>query len=753
MNEVKALALPISRPKCAEHCYAFSLNPIQHPQLDANVHHLFALMTALCNTCGGVIFLTAPAKISSDEINFNRLTERLGQMLRLLGFPEGLVKTYECDTAFWGVIVAKKSHDKLPYSIGGNVVRFHIDVHRQIQCEFKNVIANKEPNMSFDARLNTPVVNENVDDASLFNPPPWVGFSELIWDQNKSNWQEILEPANQSLDSWVASCNIWRPSCPMRVTPDKESLKYLFHSDAECTEVIEHVKTEMPGFAIASRSCFSFLPEVDVEARPNSHVCDILTVSKQNDVCLWVIVSDSDEQLIPSQLQYMLTLGRTIKHHILSQNNNAPNLTIYCKLYSTQRPINDFIEKHTGYGAVQRTQELFYPKFHESENFHALQHSIALLLLSKQTSVSNCIGEQMSLALSAKQVKTLVDRKKVTYISSPPGTGKTLCGISLYREYGKQGSVYICPTQPLIQYLRYNGCDAILVQTDKDLCSHIEHGTFANKKCVVIDESHHLQCTRESWKKLFMVLKKNRDMFLFVFADNEFQSFDKRNPHRVADWIYELSRTILGIIPRTEEFKEMYRNTKKVVSFLQHAVEDTHRMNVSYANHMDGDGIHCTVIKNVWRNVSDNGLVQYLRPLMIYPNSSVDTKYQVTDVAVLLDGGYTDDEVCVIHRILRTQLPGITTHGSDKFPRDGIVVDRIDSFIGLDAGVCIFILSSMGEDRIIGDPRYRVFLASRATHRAVFALSSIDTAIAESMKFDRFHVHDISMVSILLNNI
>ena len=498
MNEVKTIAVPMVHPKCAEHCYTYCLNPIQHPQLDASIHHLFALLTALGNTCCGVIFLTAPEGISSDEINFSRLKQRLGQMLRLLGLPEGLVKTYECDTIFWGVIVAKKSHQELPYSIGGNVVSFQIDANMQIRCESKNVnmISNKESNMSFDP--NMPVVDEDVEDAPSYNPPPGIVFSELTWDQNKSNWHEILEPANQSLDSCLSSCDIWTPSFPMRVTPGKESLQYLLRSYTECTEVIEQVKTEMAGFAIASRSWFSFLPEVDVETRLDSHHCDILTVSEHNDVCLWVIVSNSDDQVIQIQLQYMLTLGRSIKYHILSQNNKATNLTVICKLYSTQVAANAFIENHPEYGVVQYAQKMLYPKFHESDNFDVLQHSIALLLLSKHTSVSNYVGEQMSLALSARQARTLLDHQKVTCISSPPGTGKTLCGISVYREYGKQESVYICPTQPLIQYLRHNGCDGTLIKTGEDLCSHIQQGTFAHKKCVAIDESHHLQCTKKS---------------------------------------------------------------------------------------------------------------------------------------------------------------------------------------------------------------------------------------------------------------
>ncbi len=229
-------------------------------------------------------------------------------------------------------------------------------------------------------------------------------------------------------------------------------------------------------------------------------------------------------------------------------------------------------------------------------------------------------------------------------------------------------------------------------------------------------------------------------MVLFVFADNEFQ-LGRENPHQLINWITELSREVLQIYARTDTLKEIYRNTKQVVSFLQHAVEDSHGMDVTCANPMYGDGIHCVVMENLWTNVPENSLVEYLRPLLVLNSSSQDTKYQVTDVAVLLDAGYTDGEIVVIQQILQAQLPRISTHAADKFPREGIVVDRIESFIGLDAGLCIFLLSSEGKHHIIAKSGYRVFTASRAISKAVYVVSEIDPAFAHALKFDHFVIH------------
>ncbi len=738
-------------PRCPEHCYTCCLNPLQHHRFDANSHHLFALMTALCNTCGGVIFLTAPEGISHPDIDFDIFNKYLGQELLQSDFPKGIAEAYECDTAFWGVIVVKMSERRVPYSIGGNELNFQIDVHRRLHCryltvEIDDVFEDKQEELrkSTDTPSSIPSADESnltseLPEAASSKLPTFEGVNELRWDRNKENWPAILEPADVSF----RPSEIWKPSSPIRVMADIRLLNNLFQSDINCSEIIEKLKTNIPVFAIASRTWLSFLPDHDVESQPTFHLCDILTVSEDNEVCLWVIVSDSTYQAIQTQLQYMLAVGRTIKHQILSRKKKGPNLTIQCNLYSTDFHANNFIERHEKYVLVQTTYEMLYSKFHEETNSDHLHQCIASLILSNENEISICVGLELSFALSENQVRTMEANEQVTYVSAPPGTGKTLCGIVLYRKYRKQGSVYICPTKSLLQYLRYHGCDATLIQTDDQLNTRLKDGTFSNRKCVVIDESHHWQCNKESWRKLFMLMKKNPDMLLFVFGDNKFQSLDSRSPHEVADWIYQLSREILHTVPNIISFSEMYRNTKKLISFLQHTAlgTGTTEMKVTYANNIDGDGLQCKEMEKLWENVPENGLVRYLRPLMGHTTSSGHTKYQSTDVAVLLDDGYADHRIGAMQQILQAQLPGITTHASDKFPREGIVVDRIENFIGLDAVRCVFLLSS--KQRITEDPRYTIFLASRATHEAVFVVSKIDDPFAKCMKFDRLEVSNL----------
>ncbi len=704
------------------------------------------------------MFLSSPEGIPQQEINFNVFKTRLFQSLSYAHISKNLEAYQVCaDDIYWGVIVAKKSPQMLPYKMGINTVTPCVDVRGRLQFRhltarrqeaFENLVyatglQTSTPSFMVQPKPTTELPNEEAFQPSGL-PIEFPDIRQLNWDQHKSNWRAILKESITSMNECVNACTIWQPSLPMKMTPDRQSLTYLFPSDAEFNQTMEKMETAVPAFAIANRSWLSLLPELDVSAVPPSHLCDILSVSVDSNVCLWVIVSESEEQAIQKQIQYMLIVARAIKHQISSHNRLVSNLTIRCRLYSTNTLYNDLIENTLNSSGINSTQDMLYSLFLERSNFEELQRGIAMLLLSRESSITSCVGDAMSVQLSGMQAQTLLERQRVTYVSSPPGTGKTLCGISLYREYGREKAVYICTTKPLLQYLRYNGCDGTLVRSDQDLCDQIELGTFEDKQCVIIDESHHLKCSKHCLGELFRILEENR-MYLFVLADNEYQSFDKESQEQIVDYIFELSRKVLKIVPEMKTFTEMFRNTRKVTSFVQHAMVDTEPSvdNLTCANRFDGDGIECVVMQSLLLNDPDNSLVQYLRPLLLPTSSRADARYQVTEVAVLFDSEYPAAFIEQIRNIMQSHLgQRIVTQTSEDFPRVGIVVDRIDTFLGLDAALCIFLLSPTGATPhfTMDNPKYRVFVGSRAIQKAVFVVPKIDADFAQRMKFDHFRV-------------
>ncbi len=390
---------------------------------------------------------------------------------------------------------------------------------------------------------------------------------------------------------------------------------------------------------------------------------------------------------------------------------------------------------------------------YEEVKFQLLQQAVAMVILSKESPLGHYVTDQTAITLSGQQAEVLMNRSRVNYISGPSGSGKSWAAACLYRMYGGENSVYICTTKAFMEYLNYNGCTGTLVRTDEDLLREIKNCTFENKTCVIIDDSHNFACTKLSMKRLFKILDCQKGMFLFVFADNDYQSFDRSKQQAMYDCIHDLTRSVLNLTPMIFPLTEIFRNTRKITSFIQSSIKDASdvHQNITCAHTEDGEGMECIKMSNIWVNKRNNDLVVYLNSLLS------PGRYRATDIAILLHPTYSAEAILLCRDILREQIPNIGVQAADMFPRTGAVVDCMDNFLGLESTLCVFIEPQQSMtikprrlfDRFfhrqvtmhtIQNPRYKIFLASRATHKAVFVVPAIDADLVQQMKFDCFLV-------------
>ncbi len=256
-------------------------------------------------------------------------------------------------------------------------------------------------------------------------------------------------------------------------------------------------------------------------------------------------------------------------------------------------------------------------------------------------------------------------------------------------------------------------------------------------------------------------------MCLFVFADNDYQSFDRPRQRAMHDLILQLTRQVLQQSPVDVRLTEIYRNTQKVVSFVHSALQGIHdgHQHIECANMENGEGVSCVKMNYIWSPYPlINDLVLYLLPLLC------KERYNPAEIAVLLDSAYPSDKILECRHILEQGFKNIEVHAADVFPRKGIIVDSVESFLGLDAAFCVFLLSNIDKksdkrktrlqkllhrdknerDSSIYNPRYNVFLATRAIHRAVFVVPEIHSDLVHQMKFDEFQVSTMLRGSIKL---
>ncbi len=758
--------------RCGEYAFRVPINPYQHPKFDGNIQHLLAMLATLYNTCGGVIYLTMECSKSVGAEKIKQFKKRFLVMIKHnTGLPKHLFSFIETALLFerqrsWGALIVPCTTEgplaglQTDYcmNIDGDIspvqqTQDHIPDKRssQNQQEFTlgetGTSARHHGGQSVSSSGGTPssgqIEQPPTTDVSGATSPDsadkvdYSSYQTLDWTSNKKDWEKDLTvKEHQEIDEILASCNMLKPQLPMTVTPEREQLQYMFQSENDMNHVLATCNTgrNVRGFVIACKSWRSIVSNNKRVERPEGHICDILTVSEDGRIHFWVVIADVDETNSLQVMEYLMITGRMMKYRLV-QNwcQGARQLFIRCGLSS---PVAWTL---TSAEAESEEMQNHLDRFtcNKSVNFKALQRALATVILSRESPLTRCVSDQASILLSAKQAEVLMHRGKVNYIQGSAGSGKSWIAVELYRMHGGDNSVYICTTETFLEFLRYNKVSGTLIHSHRDLITEIRTGTFDNKTCIIIDDSHNFSCSESSMEQLFRLLKDNREMALFVFADNDYQSFDRVRQKEMSKYIHALTCQVLGDEPVSTRLREIYRNTRKVVSFIQSAVQgiqDSH-YEIECAHIENGDGIECIKMGDILVNTPENDLVEYLLSVLL-------TRHP-PDIALFLDNSHLA-EISQCRSLLGEQMPEIRFQSAADFPRTGIIVDSVDSFLGLDASLCIFIMHSASgqtkSGRSLANPRYRVFLASRATHKAVFVVAQIDAYLVQQMKFDRFTV-------------
>ncbi len=526
---------------CGENSFKLKMNPWQHPIFDENIHHLLTLVFSLCRGCGGVVFLVVDdiENVTRDifQVYKERLHELINRNLRPLSFSTNMVQICSLlgTQRAWAALLLKKSYDTMKYppvqttgtweptsfgmDIFGQMLMTPVSASQRTErflssptCRETNIPHQAEPETAAVCATASKTVTEHKDYISKVNLSR---FTRLDWTENTNDWQKYVKIKSLNTDDIAASCPMWKPTQPMKITPDRDSLRYLFKSERDMEETLSKVTTMDPGCAVVCRTWrFHILDGKLTEELPSGHVCDILTVTDTGRLSFWMIIESFDDETIHNQMEYLMTTGRMLKYQIVQkgEGGDLSNLLIDCRLLpvsmlqSTKKAVELILSES------REIQAHLCEMYRVGVDFGILQRALTKLILVKESQLKRCIVEHTNITLSVQQAEVLMHKAKVNYITGPAGSGKSYTAASLYEMYGKERSVYICTTKAFLEYLTFNGYTGTLVLGDQDLLRAIKSGTFENKICIVIDDCHTFRCTRASMKKLFNVLKRNRDI-------------------------------------------------------------------------------------------------------------------------------------------------------------------------------------------------------------------------------------------------
>ena len=739
--------------QCSEYCFKIPCNCFQHPKYSANTHELSTVIKALGSSVGGVVILSREPGRTDCVANLLAFKERLEtllsedsswvtDMLHIVQLPE--------DTDVWGLVLVKAS---LPTDLSSpaTIDEAGLVVNRRATLTLSsNGKSNTASNSSTTSltRAGDSAITDSRLRLTAPVPPPRQTLTEseihvllwgkVSWTTHKSNWEKhVVVDRTCSLESNVRkygiSSRIFIPSDPIEFTPS-HLLKALLSQPSERNRVIDAIKVKLDStraFAIVSPSWLSHIGKEKAAQRPTNHVMDILLVTENGTVYLWTIVKHANmhDEL---HYTYMTIAGRLTKFLLLKKQTDKRMLKVNCYCYSLQD--SSVMEP--------RHQQYTESFFVNNIGLKQIQNTLAENIVTRETYLKNVIGEACGYKLSAEQwqIAEQGTRAPVMVISGPPGSGKTLlCSYFLREKGSKKDSLYVCTTDALGAFMEsQNICLVHVVQTEAELTAMIQSGDYDNKTSIAFDDAHRFSCSENTIGRLLELVRSKPDVRLYVFYDDKFQCFDeikKPFPEMVTRCCARL-KIDCAFYP----LAEVHRNTRRVMSFLS-AV--SFKGDIKCQNKWEGDDVEVVEAENPLDDSDDNILARNIRlALGLNDLTASRLHYAAKDIAVLIDTDSPNPDVWRCRQMLREYIPDVDIHSATTFPRTGIVVDCLDSFHGLDAGVCFYVLSSgrvkERDTRSIYNPKYLAFLASRAIHKAVFLVPKLDAKVFREMLFDCF---------------
>ncbi len=270
LHELDRCAVISTELRCPEYSFKIEINPWQHPCLDKNIHRLVALITALGNTCGGLIYLVADdpqTKIPSKVVETfqSRLIERLAGMkitfivrvpltswkqrpwiaihLKKIQKPVKYVPWYAKGDSFllkfrtdvYGTICIdetlprRQQTEMAPYrqtayeesAGGGTLSACTSDETADSYLEEKGI----QPKQENESVMTSPSDTDEPQDPGMVD---FSCYGSLDWGRNKKDWESYVRVNTPTVESIVTSCSMWNPTQPMTVTPSKETLVQFF---------------------------------------------------------------------------------------------------------------------------------------------------------------------------------------------------------------------------------------------------------------------------------------------------------------------------------------------------------------------------------------------------------------------------------------------------------------------------------------------------------------------------------------------
>ena len=582
------------------------------------------------------------------------------------------------------------------------------------------------PDLSKGSTTAFAEVNKNYHSASWTKCGKWNAFlTKVVGDEHSLRCSQM---------------SVFQLSSPLALVPSEEQMMVSYPPD-QVNAIVDALHNQYPnvhGVALTF-PCLAEIFDTTLNIIPPiNHVLDTLILLKDLSLEVWSSYSNALSHSKNKQRKaYGFEICRIIKRYTLERPQQrtqhiAINLAINPYIFTTTtRTLESF--KKSG----DSLHEHYMFCLGHTEGI-LLEHVLTQLVtstVSKVVWLKNRINKYMSYNLTQQQCEVFLKfcNDWILVIEAAPGCGKSVMAAYICQRFGEPNEpehvLYISPRKGFAAIVKHQGNAKTYVACDEStLQKVISVIQKANYKVIVMDDIQAMSCSQSIWYRLLDIVhgKKAR---LLLLMDSEFQDFHNSGS-------CEALRTSMDTFckkkdiprPSSHTLTTNLRNSQKVFSFLVAQIyshQDASSQGGFKCGHdIEGDDVHMRVIYNPWKDSADNDLIQLVTKLITQQG---EHRYELRDIVLLVDD--TDPQAATTLRQIFCTHSAISTCQAFDVPHQGLVVDLVDEFIGMEAQVCIVIFPNYYRSH---NMKYMIFTASRGIMRT--ELVFIDDISADLVK-------------------
>ena len=495
--------------------------------------------------------------------------------------------------------------------------------------------------------------------------------------------------------------------------------------------------------------------------------CDLLVVCADGSINLTSVVDGHSE--ISAYESHSRVVCKVMKREILlsieerqcRKLSSRVSFTITPFVYDLHREVLLPVPFSTDMGLTAQIVKHIQAKV-DVADLSPLKTGILGLLLNHTSQVKNRLGTEWHCQMTSDQMQQLLNTSLTSFnfIVGPPGSGKSIMAHHICDFFGGQDDKskvrYICTQPGFVEYVNSQGNATTSLLMDDDqmdsILRDIERSSML--KCVIVDDAHNVNIHPKTWTHFFKAIKSaSRLIYLYIFTDPHFQNFNGEENSRTLQAAFH-DFVIANHVPHTSKvMTEVLRNSRKIGSFMKANVgsaisDQVELQGIDPKSAVDGDDVKLQRLDNLDSDGTDNGLLLLVQEAL-KPGFSSEYHYISTDIAILVDDDDQDVATEIARRyqhIFIEHAHSIHVQSATTFPVEGLVIDIVNNFSGLDANYCIFLVPAEATNyvettgqRSLSNLKYKNFIASRGVMRVDFVLPKpITASIAKGMMINDF---------------